>query len=310
MRRCLFLIVAANLFVGCTKSAPPSPLASLPSASRGSNAPASGPDAHQIVEQAIAAFGGTDARLLLRRGYVKMMLAGDLPEVSERFGTDTLTFEAYFDLPDFERRDIYGDPDGEHFLAISNSGRLWTGNQAGKGQQMSAPPRTVYRGPFLVGIMQNIIELRDNTSKLVLIDGDSNSAVDVVEAYIEVQLVSRVSFDRDSHLPSQILKISPSMRADNFAEPDETVTKLSQYRQFGSATLPTDVVIVQGGKQLLRVTLVSADFDAPVAKEQFVIPDGSAASTGAVAPGETNLPAVENDEPKERFDNDRAETDH
>lgn len=275
MRTFLNLITAALLFAGCSGSESPPAAASRTGGIADLSAAAAPRDARHIVDQAIAAFGGSDARNLLRRGSVKMIVVGDLPGMSEQFETDTLTFDAHFDLPDFERRDIYGAPDGRHLIFITNSGTLWIGNDDGKGQAGTAPPAELYRGPFLIGIMQSFIEMRDTSTRLVLVDDDSNSGVDVVEAYLKDELASRVSFDRKSHLPVQVDKFAPSMQAETIGEPERTFTKLSRYQKFGSATLPTDVVAFQRGKQVFRVRLESADFDSPVAKKHFVIPDGS-----------------------------------
>jgi len=63
------------------------------------------------------------------------------------------------------------------------------------------------------------------------------------------------------------------MRPDNFGELEQTTTKLSDYQQFGAATLPRDVLILQGETPVVRYSLVSADFESPVPKVQFVIPE-------------------------------------
>src|SRR5262249_25485841 len=89
----------------------------------------------------------------------------------------------------------------------------------------------------------------------------------------ELQLTTRISFDKTSGRPVQLDRISFGIRAEKFGEQEQTVTKLSQYRQFGRATLPTDVVTYQGGEEILRVTLESADFETPTPEEYFDIPD-------------------------------------
>jgi hypothetical protein len=227
-------------------------------------------EAERVIDRAIAPLGGPNARELLRRGHVKMTAAGPF---AEEFGTETVTFEACFDLPDFERRDVYSDPDGKHLIIITNSGNLWIGDQTGKGSLMPAPPQEVYRGPFLVGMLQNVTELRENSSKLVLEESDAATTADVVQVYVDNQLVSRAMFDKTSHLPIRIEKLAFGIPSDGVLEAAHTITELSNYRQFGSATLPTAVSVHQGGKEISRVELVSADFDSPVPQTHFEIPE-------------------------------------
>ncbi|HQX49669.1 MAG TPA: hypothetical protein PLR25_07160, partial [Planctomycetaceae bacterium] len=148
-------------------------------------------DAHRVVDQAIATLGGPQGRSFLRRGSMIMEIHGEMPGLSQQFGTDTLTFAAQFDLPDFERREIYGDSQQDHMLIITNSGTMWSGNQNGVGRSMPAPPPQMYRGPFLVGIIQYIIELRETTSRLNLQDDTSGATTLVVDAYFPGDLFGR-----------------------------------------------------------------------------------------------------------------------
>jgi len=39
--------------------------------------------------------------------------------------------------------------------------------------------------------------------------------------------------------------------------------------------VPTVAVVEQGGKDVLRIVLVAAHFDSPVASDHFVIPEAS-----------------------------------
>jgi hypothetical protein len=231
------------------------------------------PDARRIVDQAILAVGGPEARQVFRCGYVKMRIEGDLPGITERFGQGGLAFEAYFDLPDFERRDIYRDRDGEHLLIITNSGTLWIGNQTGSGNTMRAPAPEVYKGPLLISILNDLIEIRDKASKLELAEADSDPTVDVIDVYFDDAIVSRISFDRQTRLPARIERTAVGLTTDKMGQQEETVTKLSAYRRFGATTLPTEVSLEQRGRRVVRFVLDSAEFNAPVDKGHFVIPE-------------------------------------
>src|SRR5260370_1389814 len=151
--RCLVVIAAAFDVIGCASSE--SPVA--PSRTTAVSAPTTEApraiDATELLDRAIAAFGGPEARRLLRHGYVNMKIDGEFPGLSEQFGAQSVMFDAHFDLPDFERRDIYADANGEHLLIISNSGILWAGDGSGKGTQLPTPPASAYRGPLLVCII-------------------------------------------------------------------------------------------------------------------------------------------------------------
>jgi hypothetical protein len=273
IRTSLLIIATIHLIVGCAESpqqTAPAPQSIENDKNKVAIVEGQQSNARQVVDDAIEAFGGSAATALIRRGYVKIKIVGEMPGLSEKFGTNEITMESYFDLPDYERRDVYGVPQGEHFLSITNSGRLWVGDQAGRGKVMPAPPKSVYRGPLNLAIIQNIIELQEYSLKLVPID-DQDCSVVVVDANRDEQLFCRISFDRATRLPIQIEKMMPSMRRDNFGELEQTTTKLSEYRQFGAAILPTDVVMLQGDTPLVRFSIVSADFERPVSKDQFVI---------------------------------------
>jgi len=154
-----------HFIFGCAES--PRPPASAPKSNENDDKEVAivvrqQPEARQIVDDAIAAFGGSAAQALIRRGYVKIKIVGEVAGISEKFGTNEITLESYFDLPDYERRDFYGDPLGEHFLCITNSGRLWVGDQTGTGNVMPAPPKSVYRGPLTLAIIQNTVDLRNS----------------------------------------------------------------------------------------------------------------------------------------------------
>jgi hypothetical protein len=272
IRRCLIVVAALEFLIGCNSSdAPTEPLRTSagPAATSGAR---HAPDPAELVDQAITAFGGADGRELLRRGYVKLKIDGELPGLSEQFSGKPITFEAHFDLPDFERRDIYAEADGEHLLIISNSGRLWAGDKTGKGTELPAPPPSAYHGPFLVGMMQSIVDLRDNASEFVIVDADPGSSVDIVEVHIGDDISTRLSLETATHLPVRVEKISPSILAANLGEAVETVTLFSDYRKFGSAMLPGVAVVQQAGREVFRVTMFAADFDSPIPRRHFDIP--------------------------------------
>jgi hypothetical protein len=270
-------IVGAVLFLfcaGCADPAPPDPAGISPTKSVAGveHAPLLG--ARQIVDRAIAALGGPDIRDVLRRGHVKLTIEGDVPGAAEWFGKGPLTFEAHFDLPRFERRDIYAAPEGEHLLIITNSRTIWFRDPTGKGSKMRAPPPEVYKGPFLIGALNEFIELRDRASKLERVQNDDvTPALDVLDVYIGDEIVSRISFDKDTHLPAQIERTSAGLEDDNLGEREETTTQLSAYRRFGSMTLPTEAVVYQRGKRVFRFVLAFADFETPIDSELFTIPD-------------------------------------
>jgi hypothetical protein len=270
--RLLLLIFGGTHFLGCAEPNPPAP---TPIASGSSTAAGAQSDAARIVDQAIAALGGTDARTLFSHGRIKLKIAGANPDFFQPLGTDWAIVELYFDSPDFERREIYAEPGGDHLLYITNFDMVWFRDREGNDQLVTRPKLPAGVGGVLyIGMFQSIVAIRESGWKLTLVDGDFSPGLNVVDASNDdLQLTTRISFDKVSSLPVQLDRVSFGLRAENFGVHEQTVTKLSGYQQFGRATLPTDVVTFQGEEQIVRISLESADFDTPVPDESFDIPD-------------------------------------
>ena len=229
-------------------------------------------DAEQLVKRAISAMGGPKARKLLRRGYVKMTLEGKIPQLVEQFGDSHLTFEAYFDLPGFERRDVYADPEANHLIIVTNKDSMWIGDEKGTGKRMPSPPASVYRGPLLIGILQNLFEMLGNSARLEF-EG-TNSETAIVGIHAGEGVYNRVSFDVHTGLPLQVEKMFFEVSRGEMGGPVvETTTIFEDYKQFSSATLPTKVSVRQAEKKVLEVRIISADFESTIDMSRFEIPD-------------------------------------
>ncbi|MCA9071313.1 MAG: hypothetical protein KDA84_20435 [Planctomycetaceae bacterium] len=267
-QRVAFGLFWAILFLnGCGKSGDETPL--FP-ADESTTENLDGP---AIFDLAISAFGGKEAQRVLRSGSVEMKVLGDFPGLSETFDSDTITFKVQFDLPNFERREAYGDPENKRMIFITNSGTLWIGDQNGMGRTMQAPAPDIYPGPLIIGIMQSLIALKESASKLLLQKDEEDAPYFIVNAYVDDELSSRIYFDKKSHLPARVEKISYSVHEDSFGLPIQTVTTLSEYKPFGSVTLPTRVTVQQGGVPAMEVILVQANFNPPQDKSVFAIPE-------------------------------------
>ncbi len=87
------------------------------------------------------------------------------------------------------------------------------------------------------------------------------------------EISGRVAFDKDSYLPVRIEKVFFDIQSNEMTETAHTITFLSEYERFGSAKLPTRILVEQDEIKALVVNLISADFDSPIDESVFAIPN-------------------------------------
>ncbi|MEX1232344.1 MAG: hypothetical protein WEB58_19015 [Planctomycetaceae bacterium] len=234
---------------------------------------ASETEAMRVIDEAIEAMGGLDAFQHTQQGYVKWQTIGKQPGISKVHSSETVTAEVYFDLPDFHRREMYADPTKEHGLIITNAETTWVGTNAGQGRRVPTSPLEMFHAPFTAAVMESLTKLKEVPTHLFLVESPPDDDFLVVEAYDGDEFLSECVFDKKSHLLIEIFKLAPEMRTDRPLEMVETVTSFSEYKQFGPVTLPTVVCVTQTDNPSLTMKLLVADFDSPVDRKLFELPD-------------------------------------
>ena len=246
--------------------------------STGSNSFASNGTAIEVLDQAIAAYGGQPARERLKRCRITSRCVTRIPAVASEAWTNAI-IEDSFSYPDKWRRVVRSESDGkEVLLSVLNAGNLWA-RFPGKGVQSMPLPPAAMRKPAAIGALDQFTALRKSREGIVVGRTKRVDDHELVSLTVESggHAESTTYFDSSTHLVEKVEKyylpdVSVPRESLSAARLASTETVYADYKSFEGVVLATHMVASQAGKNILDVSILKVEFPTTFDADTFEKP--------------------------------------
>jgi hypothetical protein len=283
MRRFVLTTLALLAVLGCQRAEPTHEKASgsqqehaavrtVSSSSAGNGNPI------DILDQAIAAYGGQPAREKLKRCRIASRCITRIPAIASEAWTNAI-IEDSFSYPDKWRRVVRSESDGkEVLLSVLNAGDLWA-RFPGKRVQTMPLPGANMRKPAVIATLDQLTALRE--SKEVIVVGRVRKADghELVPLTVESdgQDQSTTYFDCSTHLIEKVEKhylpdVTGPRESISAARLASTETTYGDYKSFEGVVLPTRMKVSQAGKTILDMSILKVEFPTTFDADTFQKP--------------------------------------
>jgi hypothetical protein len=230
----------------------------------------------EVLDRAIVAIGGDSAREKLKICKMTTRCVMAIPAAVRAMGDDTFLIEDGFCYPDKWRRTMRRGSDGaDYMLFVLNGDSLWTKSSDKKVQAMPSPAPNM-RKPAIINMLDNIAELRESKREIVAGPDEEEAGQTLIPLTTMARGRPRMTtyFDRSTGLMVKEVKYYlPDVNAPpetwKKKGPVETETTYGDYKSFEGVMLPTHMVMSQGGKIVLDVTVLQVEFPSTLDASLF-----------------------------------------
>jgi len=250
-------------------------------------------DPAEAVKRCIAAISGGSVDRGTLQGKIKTVFIvgpgfGGFEQFKAVFGTDSVTIDTQFELPDMARAAIGVDGKEAHLVAIGNATEMWIGNQSGMGEtfgKSSPPSQEQQQQQYAAARMATgIARLIVNPATRVAGLAENQNKVEFEESpppspgtFVLTQRMGQTgavrlhcTFDSKTFLPIRIEDRAAFPEGNRFVR---LVNEFSGWKQFGELPLPAEMTATKAESTLIyHFKLLEADFDSSLAPGLFTLP--------------------------------------